>query len=181
MGQDKALLRFGGRPMVEIAWRSCGVLCGGEIAGNREDLSGFAPVVREERVECGPAAGWRRVEGCKQPWAMFVPVDVPLVPAELLRLWCEEALRGGMSVSYLGAAERWGSSRRFVFCSGSGLHRSAGLLDGGERRLEVLLNRSASERWIRLHGCMTSGDLYGNGPSYQGPDEATLERDGLRM
>jgi molybdopterin-guanine dinucleotide biosynthesis protein A len=47
----------------------------------------------------------------RQEWVMFVPVDVPLVPGELLRRWAEEAMRVGMTVSFLGIG---GSSRRFA-------------------------------------------------------------------
>lgn len=173
MGVDKATVLFDGRPMVEIALEKLRGICAEvSIAGNREDLNGFAPLVREERVECGPGAG---VEAglmvCMQPWALFVPVDVPLVPAEFLRLWVEEALRVGMSVSYLGVL---GKQPAFCLLQRERLASFSRLLDGGERRLEVLLQRAASD-----DGCSSQmydeRDLYG-WPEYRGPDEATLER-----
>jgi molybdopterin-guanine dinucleotide biosynthesis protein A len=173
MGVDKATLMFGGRPMVEIAVEKLRGLCAEVfIAGNREDLDGFAPVVREERVECGPGAGVEAgLKACTQPWALFVPVDVPLVPAEFLRLWVEEALRVGMSVSYLGVL---GKQPAFCLLQRERLASFSRLLDGGERRLEVLLNHSAS-----ADGCPSrmydERELYGY-PEYQGPDHATLER-----
>src|ERR1700761_8141432 len=85
MGRDKALLTFRGRPMVEIAVEKLRGFCSAvSIAGNREDLSSFAPVVTETRVDCGPAAGIEAgLQACTELWAMFVPVDVPLVPGEL--------------------------------------------------------------------------------------------------
>jgi molybdopterin-guanine dinucleotide biosynthesis protein A len=173
MGVDKATLMFGGRPMVEIAVEKLRGLCAEvSIAGNREDLDGFAPVVREERVECGPGAGVEAgLKACTQPWALFVPVDVPLVPAEFLRLWVEEALRVEMSVSYLGVL---GRQPAFCLLQRERLASFSRLLDGGERRLEVLLQRAASN-----DGCSSrmydERDLHGY-PDYHGPDEATLER-----
>ena len=62
MGEDKALLRLGGRPMVAIAVETLRSLCENvSIAGNRPDLSGLAAVVLETRKGCGPAAGGRRL------------------------------------------------------------------------------------------------------------------------
>ena len=173
MGVDKATLMFGGRPMVEIAVEKLRGLCAEvSIAGNREDLDGFAPVVREERVECGPGAGVEAgLKACTQPLALFVPLDVPLVPAEFLRLWVEEALRVEMSVSYLGVL---GRQPAFCLLQRERLASFSRLLDGGERRLEVLLQRAASN-----DGCSSrmydERDLHGY-PDYHGPDEATLER-----
>ncbi|HSY37780.1 MAG TPA: molybdenum cofactor guanylyltransferase [Acidobacteriaceae bacterium] len=143
MGEDKALLRFCGRPMVEIAVEKLRGFCAEvTIAGNREDLREFAPVVRETRTGVGPAAGIEAGLGAaSEEWALFVPVDVPLVPGELLRRWCEEALRVGMSVSLLGAGGR--KQPAFCLLQRERVGAFTDLLDGGERRLEVLLNRSA--------------------------------------
>jgi molybdopterin-guanine dinucleotide biosynthesis protein A len=106
MGEDKALLRFCGRPMVEIAVEKLRGFCAEvTIAGNREDLAGFAPVVQETRVGVGPAAGIEAgLRVATQEWAMFMPVDVPLVPGGLLRCWAEAVLErsaAGCGVSYL--------------------------------------------------------------------------------
>jgi len=173
MGVDKALLRFGGRVMVEIAVEKLRGLCAEvSIAGNRDDLIEFAPVVREERLAAGPGAGVEAgLKACTQPWALFVPVDVPLVPVEFLRLWCGEALRYGMSVSYLGVM---GKQPAFCLLRRERLASFSQLLDGGERRLEVLLNLTASEDGYASR-MYDERDLYG-WPDYQGPDEATLER-----
>ena len=86
MGADKALLRLGGRPLVDIAVEKLRGLCAEvSIVGNREDLREFAPLVMEDRVECGPAAGMEAgLKASRHEWNMFVPVDVPLLPAELL-------------------------------------------------------------------------------------------------
>jgi molybdopterin-guanine dinucleotide biosynthesis protein A len=173
MGSDKALLQFCGRLLVEIAVEKLRGFCAQvSIAGNRDDLSRFAPVVREERVDCGPAAGIEAgLAACKQPWAMFVPVDVPLVPMEFLRLWADEALRVRMSVSYLGIL---GKQPAFCLLQRERQAAFSRSLDEGERRLEPLLNYSAAAdghaSWM-----YDERDLYGY-PDYRGPDEGTLTR-----
>jgi molybdopterin-guanine dinucleotide biosynthesis protein A len=145
MGADKALLEFCGRPLVEIAVEKLRGFCAEvSIAGNRDDLSGFAPVVREKRVDCGPAAGIEAgLKAATQDWAMFVPVDVPLVPGELLRRWAEEALRVRMSVSYLGVM---GKQPAFCLLQGERGATFSRLLDEGDQTwtLEQRLNFTAS-------------------------------------
>ena len=108
MGVDKALLPFAGRPMVEIAVAKLREFCADvSVAGNREDLAGSAPVVREDRVDVGPAAGIEAgLKAAGQEWVMFVPVDVPLVPGELLRRWAEAVMAKGCVASYLVVKER---------------------------------------------------------------------------
>jgi molybdopterin-guanine dinucleotide biosynthesis protein A len=173
MGLDKAMLRFGGRPMVEIAveklWGFCAQVT---IAGNRADLEEFAPVVREMRVDVGPAAGVEAgLRVANEEWAMFVPVDVPMVPEELLRRWAEAALRAGVNVSYLGIG---GKQPAFCLLHRERLRAFATLLEGGERRLEVLLQGSAE-----VDGCAwrmyDERELYGQIED-RVPDPETLER-----
>ena len=148
MGQDKALLRFGGRPLVEIAVEKLRGFCGEvSIAGNRDDLTGYAGVVREMRLDAGPAAGVEAgLMAAAQPWVMFVPVDVPLVPEELLRAWVQAVIdKGGegCGVSYLVVNEK----RQPAFCvmrrEALGSVRAA--LDRGERRLTNVLKGIGEE------------------------------------
>jgi len=142
MGADKALLKFCGRPMVEIAVEKLRGFCADvSIAGNREDLSEFAPVVREERVDCGPAAGIEAgLKASRQEWAMFVPVDVPLVPAELLRRWAGEivALGGsGMGASFLMSSA--GRESAFCMVRRDCIAKMHAAIESGVRRLDELL------------------------------------------
>ena len=167
MGEDKALLRFCGRPMVEIAVEKLRGFCAEvTIAGNREDLAGFAPVVREKRVEVGPAAGVEAGLGvATQPWAMFVPVDVPLVPGELLRRWAEAVVGMGSMSPAISDCER--EQPAFCMlrreCAGGGFPR---LLEGGERRLGELLRRARRGRGVAVrcmrHEFMEDGDPSGS-------------------
>ncbi len=174
MGEDKALLRVCGRPMVEIAVEKLREFCAEVgIAGNRDDLAEFAPVVREARLNQGPAAG---IEAgllvATQPWVMFIPVDVPLVPVGLLHRWCEETLRVGKCVSYLGMGGRMQPA--FCLLQRDRLAAFTRVLNGGERRLEVLLNRSADAdgyaSWV-----YDEHELYGRIED-RAPREETLER-----
>jgi molybdenum cofactor guanylyltransferase len=146
MGVDKASLAFRGRPMVEIAVEKLRGFCAEVgICGNREDLAAFAEVVREERVDAGPAAGIEAgLKAARQEWVMFVPVDVPLVPGELLRRWAEmvigsetepdTAFLGKLMGSYLYTK----ALRQPTFCM---LRRNvlpvvSEAMDGGDRRVE---------------------------------------------
>lgn len=155
MGEDKALLRFCGRPMVGIAVEKLREFCAEVgIAGNREDLEEFAPVVQETRVDAGPAAGIEAGLGiAAQEWAMFIPVDVPLIPGELLRRWAEAVLKesvAGCGVSYLLVLRE----RQPVFCM---LRRDyaaqvSKAIEAGERKL--------AEIWMNLDDDGRSGWLW---------------------
>jgi molybdopterin-guanine dinucleotide biosynthesis protein A len=143
MGQDKALLPFRGRPMVEIAVEKLRSFCAEvSIAGNRDDLSSIAPVAHEPRIDIGPGAGIEAgLLACQQPWALVLPVDVPLVPVELLRNWTVATLEQGEAgalVSFLIV----GRDRQPAFSTWqrSCLPAVAASLDAGERRLNGLLD-----------------------------------------
>ncbi len=102
---------------------------------------------------------------------MFVPVDVPLVPGELLRRWAEEAMRVGMSVSFLGIG---GKQPAFCLLRRERLGAFSKALEGGERRLEVLLHLAAEadgdDSWM-----YDEYELYG-GIEDPAPERETLER-----
>ena len=142
MGADKALLRFHGRPMIEIAVEKLRVFCAEVgIAGNRDDLGVYGAVVHEGRKEAGPAAGIEAaMMKSTQPWALFLPVDVPLVPMELLRNWAEavvERQKAGCAASYLLVNQE----RQPAFCM---MRREClvlvtAALERGERRLANIL------------------------------------------
>jgi molybdopterin-guanine dinucleotide biosynthesis protein A len=142
MGQDKALLPFCGRPMVEIAVEKLREFCVDvSIAGNREDLAGYAPVVRETWKSAGPAAGIEAgLAASRQEWALFIPVDVPLVPAEMLRRWVQRRLRSNPRLfggAYLEA--NWVSQPTFCFLPRDSRMQLSSALAGGERKLETIL------------------------------------------
>jgi molybdopterin-guanine dinucleotide biosynthesis protein A len=171
MGVDKALLKVGGVPMIEIAVEKLRSFCAAvSIAGNRDDLRGYAEIVHETRIDAGPAAGIEAgLKASREPWVMFIPVDVPLVPAELLRRWCEEALRVNMTVSFLAISRK---QPAFCLMRRDQAQSFTHALDEGERRLEPLLSRTATEDKVGLWAYEML-ELYAE-PEY--PDERTWER-----
>ena len=141
MGRDKALLEIGGKPMVQIAVEKLRSFCAEvSIVGEREDLAGFAPVIRGERQGLGPAAGIEAgLQASGEPWALFMPVDVPLVPSKLLRRWVAGAVGSGTAGGgeYLVAAGR--PQPAFCLLSSSVAEVWHQGVSTGERRLENLL------------------------------------------
>lgn len=86
MGRDKALMEFGGEPLVARAIgivREAGLEA--RIAGARAELDGFAPVIADAEPGRGPLGGiCAALAACTEPRAVFLPVDLPLMPASLL-------------------------------------------------------------------------------------------------
>jgi molybdopterin-guanine dinucleotide biosynthesis protein A len=142
MGEDKALKNFLRMPMIQIAVEKLRGFCTEvSIAGNRDDLGGYAAVVHETRLNVGPAAGIEAgLMAATESWVLFIPVDVPLVPMRLLRDWvgevvgAEEGGRGSYLVSDGAAQSAFCLLRRECLAGWSGL------MDLGERRLMTLLD-----------------------------------------
>ncbi len=81
-------------------------------------LARFAPVVMETRLDTDGCGRRRAPETPWSEWCLFVPVDVPLLPLDMLRSWAAEILaaEGERAGSYL--MWRMGSrSLRFVCCA----------------------------------------------------------------
>jgi molybdenum cofactor guanylyltransferase len=79
MGQDKALLPFAGQPLIQRALtllHEAGLTA--SIAGARSpSLAEFAPVVDDSEPGLGPLAS-------SAQYAVFLPVDLPLLPPSLI-------------------------------------------------------------------------------------------------
>ncbi len=166
MGRDKALLEIGGEPMVQVAVGKLQSFCAEvSIAGNRDDLSAFGTVVREERVDAGAAAGIEAgLRAARQPWALFIPVDVPLVPAELLRMWAAQVLREPrVMVGHLYAF-RYQPAFCMIRSGCAGAFSAA--LETGERKLARLFDRLVQSGGV--HRVYSVRELYGSG--YPGDD-----------
>lgn len=86
MGADKALVELAGRPLIAYALDALrGVGLTPSIAGATSDLSAFAPVVPDAEPGRGPLGGlWAALERSASPCAVFVSVDMPLLPPSLL-------------------------------------------------------------------------------------------------
>jgi molybdenum cofactor guanylyltransferase len=170
MGQDKALLPFCGRPMIEIAVEKLREFCAEvSIVGNREDLQVFAPVVREERLNVGPAAGVEAgLFAALQPWTMFIPVDVPLVPLEVLRTWVAAVIEQ-QAAGYGASCLLVNQQRQPAFCMmRRECYGSVTLaLERGERRLDdILINLDKDKEVGGVWVCDVTKLAYTPNPTY---------------
>jgi molybdopterin-guanine dinucleotide biosynthesis protein A len=86
MGRDKALVELVGKPLVAHVLdtlRAAGL--NAAIAGARSDLSGYASVVADAEADRGPLSGiCAALRSTAAECAVFVSVDLPLLPASLL-------------------------------------------------------------------------------------------------
>ena len=87
MGRDKALVPLNNKPLIEHAvglLREIGLEP--KIAGARTDLSAYATVVPDDEPDQGPLSGiCTALRYTSTELALFVSVDLPLIPASLLR------------------------------------------------------------------------------------------------
>jgi len=88
MGCDNALGEFSGEPLIVRALkllREAGLEA--RIAGARADLEQFAQVIADPAPGHGPLGGvCAALAVCREHRAVFVPVDLPLLPASLIAL-----------------------------------------------------------------------------------------------
>ncbi len=101
MGRDKALVELGGRTLavhaVELL-RRAGLSA--TIAGARSELGDLAPVIADEAADQGPLQGICSALGATDAeLAVFVPVDLPLLPASLLQYLVDHARTTGQAVT----------------------------------------------------------------------------------
>jgi molybdopterin-guanine dinucleotide biosynthesis protein A len=106
MGADKATLAFRGRPLVVHALK---ILTGAglsvSIAGSRADLRAYAPVVEDAGPGLGPLGGiCPALASTVARWAVFLPVDLPLLPAALVRFLLKHARMSGCAITLTSVA-----------------------------------------------------------------------------
>ena len=101
MGCDKALIEFFGQPLIVRALkllREAGVEA--RIAGARANLEQFAPVIADPEPGRGPLGGiCAALAAMREPRAVFVPIDLPLLPASLIALMVRRAAINGAIVT----------------------------------------------------------------------------------
>jgi molybdopterin-guanine dinucleotide biosynthesis protein A len=97
MGQDKAMLVLGGKPLVEHAVVKLKRLCATvSILGNSSALKGYAPVVPDNLAGYGPLGGIEAaLRDSEYAWNLILPVDMPFLPTRLLDDWIWRVLRPG--------------------------------------------------------------------------------------
>jgi len=101
MGRDKALVELDGRTLVSLAvekLQSAGLSAA--IAGARSELAGIAHVIADETPDQGPLGGiCTALAATAAELAVFIPVDLPLLPASLLSYMVRRAQINGASVT----------------------------------------------------------------------------------
>ena len=101
MGSDKSLAPLAGRPLLSYALatlRQAGLAA--SIAGSRSPLGAFAPVVEDSGEGRGPLGGiCAALASMSGQRAVFVPVDLPLLPASLLAFLLHHARITGGAVT----------------------------------------------------------------------------------
>lgn len=127
--------------MISIALKTLRRVCAEvAISGNRDDLGAWARVVREARVEAGPAAGIEAAlaaTACE--WVLMLPVDLPLIPAELLHRWMDQVLaQDGVRASYLECDGNWHPALCLVHQECLEIFRQG--LERGDRKLKRIFS-----------------------------------------
>jgi molybdenum cofactor guanylyltransferase len=103
MGRDKSLINFNGVPLIRHAieiLRASGMEP--RIAGARGDLSVFAPTLFDDPTSpgLGPLSGiCPALESTAARFAVFLPVDLPLLPAALVGYLVHQAEVTGSAVT----------------------------------------------------------------------------------
>jgi molybdopterin-guanine dinucleotide biosynthesis protein A len=101
MGTDKALAIFAGRPLIANAIQILSAAgLSQSIAGSRSDLSQFAAEIKDTFPETGPLGGIHAaLFSSETEWSIFLPVDMPLMPPELLTTLLGRARTTGSPVT----------------------------------------------------------------------------------
>lgn len=143
MGRDKALVEFAGAPLIARAIHTL-ELAGlpASIAGARSDLSRFASVIPDTFANLGPLAGVHAALAAGNAgFAVLIPVDMPLLPAPLLRCLLDRATRTRAAVTCLRC-------NGFLHPFPAILHRS--LLSPLTRELQSGTETGCMKMWRKL-------------------------------
>jgi molybdenum cofactor guanylyltransferase len=105
MGRDKALLSFAGRPLIEHALsilREAGLPA--SIAGANPQANGalatFTPIIKDSQPGFGPLGGiCAALAAVATSYAVFLPVDLPLLPSSLIAYMLHRARITGRAVT----------------------------------------------------------------------------------
>jgi molybdopterin-guanine dinucleotide biosynthesis protein A len=95
MGRDKTLLLIDGRPLIEhMIFLLRGLNLEPCICGSRSDLARYTQIIPDNFRQAGPLAGMEAALAVSDSALnLFVPVDLPGLPAEFLRWLMERGER----------------------------------------------------------------------------------------
>jgi molybdopterin-guanine dinucleotide biosynthesis protein A len=105
MGTDKALVEFDGRPLIAHAvgiLKAAGlkVFIAGARAEARSQLEPYAPLIPDREPGLGPLGGiCTALASTKSDLGVFLPVDVPFLPASLVQYLLEHERTTGCAVT----------------------------------------------------------------------------------
>lgn len=101
IGRDKALVDLNGRTLASLAVQSlqrAGLSAA--IAGARSELGALAPVIADQTAGEGPLGGvCSALASAEAELAIFIPVDLPLLPASLLACLAADSRITGAAVT----------------------------------------------------------------------------------
>jgi len=104
MGEDKALLLLAGRPLVQHAvclLRETGLQVSIAGAGSRA-LAEFAPIIDDRKPGLGPLAGiCAALDVTAARYAVFLPIDLPLLAPSLITYLIHRARVSGQAVNLI--------------------------------------------------------------------------------
>ena len=141
MGVDKAELQLGGQTLLEIAVKKLKELCSEVVVvGERERVPRGVRVIPDLVPGCGPVGGMAAaLADLKIGDALFLPVDMPLIPGDLLRRVAAAWGKTGSRVSYMVAEGR--AQPLVSQLSGDLREEFAQAVARGEYRIRELLDR----------------------------------------
>jgi molybdopterin-guanine dinucleotide biosynthesis protein A len=141
MGQDKTLLPWGDRPLLEVALdklRALPLATAPRIAGARCDLSSYADVIADLHPGCGPLSGIEAaLAASSRPLNVFLPVDVPLLPAQFLLCMLQRAETTG-ALATVPRINGWPQALCAVYHRDLLGHISASLVAGDYKVMRVV-------------------------------------------
>ena len=148
-------------------------------AGIAQDLAAWGPVVPELRLEAGPAAGIEAaLLDAQQPWVLMLPVDLPMMSAELLRQWMAVVTSNEkVHASYMECAGEWHPALCLVHRECLPLFREA--LDAGDRKLTRIFQR-LGERLLVVDASTLLPEAERNFANVNTPEELAAAEAALR-
>jgi molybdenum cofactor guanylyltransferase len=101
MGADKALVHLAGRYLIDRALGILREVCAStSVVGNRADLGSHATVIADIQTDSGPLSGICSALGaCPSRSAVFLPVDMPLVPPKLVAFLLARSAEKGSAIT----------------------------------------------------------------------------------
>lgn len=148
MGQDKALLELGGKPLIRHAVKKLRrVAMDVRILGADERLAEFAPLVPDLHPGNGPLGGLEAALAHSIfDWNLILPVDMPFLPTAFLLHWAGRTVRSSGRGARIAMFTVDGVPHP-AFCL---LHREVQplvveALERGERKLYPVLENAGRE------------------------------------